>query len=146
MADALLNGTQRLTHHKHGRRQHFFQGRANGQSRPEGQRLGGILGEGSIFFQGRANGQSRPGRRAEAGWDSWGGAGSPLPSREVTWGSAVSSRSASPWWSPVQIDFGTIYADYWRLRFYAPDLLCIYGKIWGQLALASQSQIWATLP
>ena len=31
--------------------------------------------------------------------------------------------------------------DHWRLRL-SPLISCVYGKIWGQLALASQSQIW----
>ena len=61
----------------------------------------------------------------------------PLPS---SWGIWASAKLPSVVWG----EFLTPIDDLWRLRFLSL-ISCVYGKIWGQLALASQSQIWEKL-
>ena len=71
------------------------------------------------------------------------------PQNFAVWGSAVSSPSEVRSGSPAQIDFFVVHFwpvdDYGWLRFLTL-ISCVYGKIWGQLALASQSQIWRMRP
>ena len=83
----MIDGDQLAMTMDMGARRIVFQVRANGESRPEGLRRGGVVGEGCE-----------------------------LPPQEMgSLGERCKLYQQGLGWSPVQIDFCTI--DHWRLRF-----------------------------